>query len=212
MLCHSVFSCFSPALSFHVSVVAMRILVTASPPVVYRVSGSLPRLPTRITLFTDAIAVPQPDVDESFDDIPARLWSVLDARMRRATGLANPAEPALETARGKEYISRLPAPPLPPCIVLRHRSCMRPVTQEEHGIHPHSRRQNAQPQEHQSRSATTSADRHHRALRLGQEFARFRHALRRRSAALRRVALGVCAAIPAADGKTRRRSDRRPVA
>ena len=42
-------------LSFQTSVVAMRILATASPLGRYRVSGSAPRLPIRITLFTEAI-------------------------------------------------------------------------------------------------------------------------------------------------------------
>jgi len=55
--CHSVFSCFSPEpLSFHVSVVAMEMFVTAPPSGMYRVSGSRPRLPTRMTLFTDAMS------------------------------------------------------------------------------------------------------------------------------------------------------------
>src|SRR5690348_11157860 len=57
MRCHSVASFISPlALSFHRSVVARRMLVTASPLGRYFVSGSAPRLPTRMTLFTDAIS------------------------------------------------------------------------------------------------------------------------------------------------------------
>ena len=81
-----------------------------------------------------------------------------------------------------------------------------------HGLDPHSRRTHAQPQEHQPRPAAAPADRHHRAVRLGQELARVRHALRRRPAPLRRVAVGVRAAVPAADGEARRRPDRGPVA
>src|SRR5205809_457269 len=57
MRCHSVASFISPlALSFQRSVVARRMFVTASPLGRYFVSGSAPRLPTRITLFTDAIS------------------------------------------------------------------------------------------------------------------------------------------------------------
>ena len=47
---------------------------------------------------------------------------------------------------------------------------------------------------------------------LGQVVARLRHALRRGPAPLRRVALGVRAPVPAADGEARRRPDRGPVA
>ena len=49
-------------------------------------------------------------------------------------------------------------------------------------------------------------------VRLGQVLARLRHALRRRPAPLRRVALGLRAPVPAADGEARRRPDRGPVA
>src|SRR5450631_3535695 len=53
MLCHSVRSCWAPeALSFQDSLVAIRILVTVMPLGMERVSGSAPRLPTKMTLFT----------------------------------------------------------------------------------------------------------------------------------------------------------------
>src|SRR5664279_4260026 len=53
-VCHSVFSCFCPLTrSFHVSVVAMRRRAMGTPPVVARISGSAPRCPMRMTLFTD---------------------------------------------------------------------------------------------------------------------------------------------------------------
>src|ERR1700712_5749956 len=57
--CHSVFSLRSPvALSRQVSDVAMLKLAIGRPSCVRRISGSLPRFPTRITLFTlPAIAV-----------------------------------------------------------------------------------------------------------------------------------------------------------
>src|SRR5687768_4467408 len=54
--CHSVCSCFSPLLSFHVSVVATLMFVTASPLGRYRTSGSLPRFPMSITLLTEAMS------------------------------------------------------------------------------------------------------------------------------------------------------------
>src|SRR5882762_4535157 len=57
MRCHSVSSFFSPlALSVHWNDVASDTLVIAAPSGMYFVSGSRPRLPTRITLFTDAIS------------------------------------------------------------------------------------------------------------------------------------------------------------
>src|SRR5215467_1964248 len=52
MLCHSVRSCHSPALSLYRSLVARLNFATGTPLGVYLTSGSLPRFPTRITLFT----------------------------------------------------------------------------------------------------------------------------------------------------------------
>src|ERR1700736_210888 len=53
MLCHSVRSCCAPeALSFHDSLVAILMFVTVIPLGMERVSGSAPRLPTKMTLFT----------------------------------------------------------------------------------------------------------------------------------------------------------------
>src|SRR5215213_8799014 len=49
--CHSVFSCFSPALSFHWRLVAMDNVATRDPFVVLRTSGSAPRFPTKMALF-----------------------------------------------------------------------------------------------------------------------------------------------------------------
>src|SRR6266403_3897664 len=60
ILCHSVRFCRSPALSLYVSSVATEKFATAWPPPVYRVSGSRPRRPTRITLFTDMSTLPEP--------------------------------------------------------------------------------------------------------------------------------------------------------
>src|SRR4026209_1576643 len=49
--CHSVFSCFSPALSFHWRLVAMDSVATLDPLEVLRTSGSAPRFPTKMALF-----------------------------------------------------------------------------------------------------------------------------------------------------------------
>ena len=53
ILCHSVRFWRSPFLSLYVSSVATEKLATAWPPPVKRVSGSRPKRPTRMTLFTD---------------------------------------------------------------------------------------------------------------------------------------------------------------
>src|SRR5689334_15871348 len=55
-LCHSVFSWRFPSRSFQVSDVATRRFTTSPPFWKLRASGSCPRLPTRITLFTPAIS------------------------------------------------------------------------------------------------------------------------------------------------------------
>src|SRR3990172_9130288 len=49
--CHSVFSCFSPALSFHWRLVAIDRVATRDPFEVLRTSGSAPRFPTKMALF-----------------------------------------------------------------------------------------------------------------------------------------------------------------
>ena len=83
---------------------------------------------------------------------------------------------------------------------------------ETHGIHTHPRRPHAQPAQRQPRPAAAPAGRRHGAVGIGQELARLRHAVRGRAAPLRRVAVGVRAAVPAADGEARRRPDRGPLA
>ena len=52
----------------------------------------------------------------------------------------------------------------------------------------------------------------HRPVGLGQVVARLRHHLCRGPAALRRIALGLCAPVPGDDAEAGRRPDRRPVA
>ena len=78
--------------------------------------------------------------------------------------------------------------------------------------HNHQGRARAQSQEHRPRDSARSPGRDHRALGFGQILARLRHDLRRGAAPLRRVAVGVCAPVPGADGKAGRRFDRGAVA
>src|SRR4051794_29882797 len=59
-LCHSVRSWRLPSLSFQLSLVATRMLTTSPPLFSERDSGSAPRFPTRITLFTPAMSLSIP--------------------------------------------------------------------------------------------------------------------------------------------------------
>ena len=52
-------------------------------------------------------------------------------------------------------------------------------------------------------------DGHHRRFGFGQIVARVRHDLRRRPAAIRRIAVGIRTAVPRTDGQARRRRDHR---
>ena len=63
-----------------------------------------------------------------------------------------------------------------------------------------------------ARDSEEEAGRLHRRLRLGEELARLRHPLRRRTAPLRRVALVVRPAVPRADGEAQVRHHPRPLA
>ena len=74
------------------------------------------------------------------------------------------------------------------------------------------RRARAQPEERHRPHPAERARVRDGALRLREVVARVRHDLRGRAAAVRRVALGVCAAVPADDGEARRRLDRRALA
>ena len=71
-----------------------------------------------------------------------------------------------------------------------------------------SRRPHAQPEERRCHAAARQADHRHRRQRVGQVVARLRHDLRRRAAPLRRVAVGLRAAVSRADGEAGRRRDR----
>ena len=76
----------------------------------------------------------------------------------------------------------------------------------------HLRRAHAQPEEYRSVSPAREAHHHHGRERVGQVVARLRHDLRRRTTALRRVAVGIRPAIPGADGEAGRRPYRRHLA
>ena len=75
-----------------------------------------------------------------------------------------------------------------------------------------ARRARAQPQGRLARPAARRHDRLHRPVRVGQVQPGVRHDLRRGPAALRRVPVGVRAAVPRPDGQARRRLHRGPVA
>src|SRR5438270_11070453 len=72
------------------------------------------------------------------------------------------------------------------------------------GLDSHPRRAHAQPEESFGRAAAQSPRSDHRPFGLRQELARLRYALCRGTATLRRIALGLCAAVPAAHGEARR--------
>src|SRR5437773_10263676 len=56
--CHSVFSCRSPDVLFHVRLVASEKVAMRLPPEVERTSGSFPRFPINVTLFKLRLTVP----------------------------------------------------------------------------------------------------------------------------------------------------------
>src|SRR5450631_2209153 len=82
------------------------------------------------------------------------------------------------------------------------------ISRFPYGNDPDTRGADPQPQECQHRHSAQQARRRHGPLGLGQIVPRVRYALRRGPAPLRRIALGLRAAIPAAHGKARRRPDR----
>ncbi len=74
--------------------------------------------------------------------------------------------------------------------------------------HRGPRRPHAQPQERRRDHSGRKAGRGHRGQRVGQVVARLRHHLRRGAAPVRRVAVGLRAPVPRADGEARRRRHR----
>ena len=109
------------------------------------------------------------------------------------------------------FFHRCPPPPTPRSAA-RASATSAPVSDRRHGADPGARRAHAQPQEHRPRHPAQPAGRDHRPVGLGQVEPGVRHALRRGPAPLRREPVGLCAAVPAADGQARRRRDRGPVA
>ena len=109
---------------------------------------------------------------------------------------------------------------LPPSPSEEYRSNERPVRQEppappatrRRARDRDPRRARAQSQERRRRDPARPARGVHRPVGLGQVVARLRHDLCRGPAPLRRVALGLCAAVPGDDAEARRRPDRRPLA
>src|SRR5919206_2170317 len=91
--CHSVFSLRSPVfLSRQVSEVAMLKLAIGRPSWVRRISGSLPRFPTRMTLLTlPAIAALHSNATEF--QRPSPLFAFLRRPLRRPYTLAGAAQP-----------------------------------------------------------------------------------------------------------------------
>src|SRR5262249_17373886 len=72
MLCHSVLSCRLPSASVHISDVAIGKRATARPVEVKRTSGSFPKLPIRIALFTDIRG--SPTKNRSKEQLPYRCY------------------------------------------------------------------------------------------------------------------------------------------
>src|SRR3954468_9644198 len=84
--CHSVRSWRLPSLSFQLSEVATRKLTTSPPLLSERLSGSSPRLPTRITLLTPAIALPSTAFRIRPDDKRAGPPALPDSGRREPPG------------------------------------------------------------------------------------------------------------------------------
>ena len=80
------------------------------------------------------------------------------------------------------------------------------------GLSRRLRRPRAQPEGHLGLAPAGLAGRHHGPVGLGQVLAGVRHDLRRGAAPLRRVAVGLRAPVPRADGQAGRGLDRGPVA
>src|SRR5713101_4248802 len=112
MRCHSVSSFFSPlALSVHWKDVASDALVMAAPSGMYFVSGSRPRLPTRITLFTDAISyLPGYQFAHArFIPLSSHDLEARDAMLGQHFGLAHAAHGGERVAQTLEIHSRCDA-------------------------------------------------------------------------------------------------------
>ena len=136
---------------------------------------------------------------------------------RALAGRRAPSGPASGNSRSSSPVipcrTALPLPPNP----LRTKPCTgagpsRHNAKNDLQIHLHPRRARAQSQEYLARFAAREARGDHRTLGLRQVLARLRHDLCRGPAALCRVAVGLCAAVPRHDAEARRGPYRGPVA
>src|SRR3989440_9210010 len=97
-------------------------------------------------------------------------------------------------ARASGEASRVPSPePRVPIILNGYAIIPRP--------RDHPQRAAAQSQGHHRGAAAAGAHGGHRPLGIGEELAGVRHAVRRRAAALHRVSLHICQAVPRADAQ-----------
>ena len=87
-----------------------------------------------------------------------------------------------------------------------------PTIRQQPARDHHSRRARTQSEERRRRNSPRQARGVHGTVGLRQILARLRHHLCRRPAALRRVAVGLCAPVPGDDAEARCRPDRRAVA
>src|SRR3990172_8529462 len=101
-LCHSVFSCFSPAAEFHCRLVASENCATLLPPVVVRISGSFPRFPISVTLFKLRLTTPP--------GCGSRGQSECSAREKRHQTVAGWSDPPHAGCGGPYPALRLTAP------------------------------------------------------------------------------------------------------
>src|SRR2546421_4296005 len=134
MRCHSVSSFFSPlVLSVHWNEVASDTLVIAAPSGMYLVSGSRPRLPTRMTLFTDAIsALPTKQfAHAALVPLLRHDFEARDALAREHLGFAHAAHRGERFAQSLEIYSRCDG----------KRETCNPVDRRAHrGQRPHAQR------------------------------------------------------------------------
>src|SRR4029450_2988361 len=83
ILCHSVLSCRLPSASVHTSDVAMGKRATARPVEVKRTSGSFPRLPIKIALFTDIRASWRSQIDRKSNATLSPVYSLVNNEVLR---------------------------------------------------------------------------------------------------------------------------------
>src|SRR5580765_5313122 len=150
-----------------------------------------------------------PTSDRLSPPVSFAAWTDSTGRMRNSPNMRRPNTPArLAPARSSAALMRSGV-----TWRLRRENASRYSSKFRFfgwllGLHSHPRCAHPQSEEPERRAAAQPPGGDHRALGLGQELARLRHALRRGPAPLRRIALGVRASVPRADGKAGRRPDR----